>query len=45
MADLELTRTRGDRRLDALEGIGTLRLTGWASRNATAEAGGASWRM
>jgi hypothetical protein len=45
MADLELTRTRGDRRLYALEGVGTLRLTGWASRGAIAEAGGASWRI
>ncbi len=45
MADLELTRTSGDRRLYALGDLGTLRLTGWASRGATAEAGGSTWRI
>jgi hypothetical protein len=45
MADLELARTRGDRRLYALADLGTLRLTGWASRGAIAEAGGRSWRI
>jgi hypothetical protein len=45
MADLELTRTPGDRRLYALDGVGTLRLEGLASRTATAEAGGGSWRI
>ena len=45
MADLELTRTPGDRRLYALEGVGTLRLQGVASRTATAEAGGTTWRI
>jgi len=45
MADLELKRTPGDRRLYALEGVGTLRLEGFASRTATAEAGGGSWRI
>jgi hypothetical protein len=45
MADLELTRTHGDRRLYALEGVGTLRLQGFASRTATAEAAGNSWRI
>ena len=45
MADLELTRTPDDRRLYALEGVGTLRLEGWSSRRATAEAGAASWRI
>jgi hypothetical protein len=45
MVDLELTRTSSDRRLYALEGVGTLRLEGLASRSATAEAGGASWRI
>ncbi len=44
MAELELTRT-GDRRLYALEGVGTLRLMGLASRTATAEAGGRRWRF
>jgi hypothetical protein len=45
MADLELTRTSGGRRIYALDGIGTLRLQGFASRGATAEAAGASWRI
>jgi hypothetical protein len=45
MADLELSRTAGDRRLYALEGVGTLRLEGLASRSATAEAGGRRWRI
>jgi len=45
MADLELTRTRGDPRLYALEGVGTLRLEGLFSRAAIAEGGGASWRV
>ena len=45
MTDLELERTPGDRRLYALEGVGTLRLQGLASRAATAEAGGGSWRI
>ena len=45
MADLELTRTTGDRRLYSLEGVGTLRLQGFASRTATAEAAGTSWRF
>jgi hypothetical protein len=45
MADLELTRTSGGRRTYALDGIGTLRLQGFASRRATAEAAAASWRI
>jgi hypothetical protein len=45
MADLELTRSPDDRRLYALEGVGTLRLEGWSSRRATAEAGPAGWRI
>jgi hypothetical protein len=45
MADLELKRTPGDRRLYALEGVGTLHLKGFASRAATAEAGGRTWRI
>jgi hypothetical protein len=45
MADLELTRTRDDRRLYALEGVGTLRLEGWTSRRATADAGAAAWQL
>jgi hypothetical protein len=45
MANLELRRTSGDRRLYALDGLGTLRLEGIASRTATAEAEGESWRI
>jgi hypothetical protein len=45
MADLELTRTPDDRRLYALEGVGTLRLEGFASRRATAEAGTRAWSI
>ncbi len=46
MADLELTRTAGDRRLYGLQGVGTLRLEGLTSRSATAEAGdGGTWRF
>jgi hypothetical protein len=45
MAELELTRTPADRRLYALDGVGTLRLHGLASRTATAEAGATSWRI
>jgi hypothetical protein len=43
MPNLELTRTREDRRLYALEGVGTLRLEGFFSRSATAEATGSTW--
>ena len=42
---LQLTPTLGDRRLYALNGVGTLRLTGWAARTATAEAGGLAWEI
>jgi len=45
LADLELTRAPTDRRLYALEGVGTLRLRGLASRSATAEADGTSWQI
>jgi hypothetical protein len=45
VGDLELTRASGDRRLYALEGVGTLRLEGLASRAATAEAGEARWQV
>ena len=45
MADLELTRTSGDRRVYALAGIGTLRLQGLISRTAIAEAGDRRWRL
>ena len=36
---------RGDRRLYALAGVGTLRMEGLMSRRALAEAGGVSWRF
>jgi hypothetical protein len=45
MPDLELTRTPGDRRLYALDGVGTMRLEGWFSRTATADADGKKWRF
>jgi hypothetical protein len=45
MTELELKRTPGDRRLYALEGIGTLRLLGLASRTAIAETADGSWRI
>ena len=35
----------GARRLYAIHGVGTLRLTGWGSRTAIAEAGGRAWQM
>src|SRR4051812_13449633 len=43
MIELELTRTREDRRRYVLEGVGTLRLEGLLSRNATFEAGSEYW--
>jgi hypothetical protein len=45
MADLELNRTADDRRLYALEKVGTLRLEGWGSSRATAETGARSWHF
>jgi len=45
MADLELTRSREDRRLYELAGLGTLRLEGMLSRRATADAGGVAWSL
>jgi len=45
MADLELTRSREDRRLYELAGLGTLRLEGMRSRRATADAGGVAWSL
>jgi hypothetical protein len=45
MPDLELTRTRSDRRLYALEDVGTLRLEGLWAHRATAEAGAAVWSL
>jgi hypothetical protein len=45
MAELELTRSREDRRLYVLDGLGSLRLEGLMSRRATATAAGATWRI
>jgi len=45
MADIELKRSQGDRRLYGLDGIGTLRLEGMVSRRATAEAAGRTWQI
>src|SRR5262245_59035105 len=45
MPDLELTRTRDDRRVYSLEGVGSLRLEGAFARSATAEAAGTRWRF
>ena len=45
MVDLELTRAPGDRRLYELKGVGSLRLQGFLSRTAIAEADGRSWRL
>ena len=45
MPELELTRSREDRKLYVLDGVGTLRLQGWLSRGATAEAGGRGWEL
>jgi hypothetical protein len=45
MPELELTRSREDRKLYVLDGVGTLRLHGWLSRTATAEADGRSWEI
>lgn len=43
MTELELRRTATDRRLYALDCIGTLRFEGFWARTATAEADGHSW--
>jgi hypothetical protein len=43
--ELELRRTHHDRRLYALESVGTVRLSGLASRTGIAETGGESWRI
>jgi hypothetical protein len=45
VADFELTRDRGDRRLYTLEGVGTLRLEGWGRRRASADAEGRGWQF
>jgi hypothetical protein len=45
MPELQLTRTREDKNLYALEGVGTLRLRGWLARRASAEAGERSYEI
>ena len=45
MTELELKRTPQDRRLYALDGVGTLRSEGLFSSSWSAEAGGSSWRL
>jgi hypothetical protein len=45
IVDFQLERTAGDRRLYAIDGVGTLRLTGLFSGGATAEANGRRWRF
>jgi hypothetical protein len=45
MPELELTRTPSNRRVYALDGVGTLRLEGLFSRTATAEDDATSWRF
>jgi hypothetical protein len=45
MTDLALTRTQDDRRLYALQGVGTVRLEGWRAPRATAETGVRSWHF
>ncbi|WP_445149790.1 hypothetical protein [Baekduia sp. Peel2402] len=47
MPELELTRTRDDRKAYTLDGVGTLRLRGWTGRAANAETttGEGSWEF
>jgi len=45
MADLELKRMADDRRLYALNGVGTVRVEGWRAPRATAETGSRSWHF
>ena len=45
MAELELTRSRDDRRLFELGALGQLRLEGFMSRRATATAAGMTWQI
>jgi hypothetical protein len=44
MADLELTRDAADKRRYVLDGVGALRLEGFARRRATIEAAGRTWQ-
>jgi hypothetical protein len=43
MAELELTRAPGDRKVYVLDGVGTLRVRGRGRQAAVAEAGGRRW--
>jgi hypothetical protein len=43
VAELELTRSRDDRRLYEIARVGTLRFEGFFARRATAEAGAETW--
>lgn len=45
MRPAELVPSPGDRRLYAVKGIGTVRVTGWTWHAATAEAHGRSWQI
>ena len=45
MAEFELERAAGDRRLYVLGGIGSIRFEGLLSRGATAESNGERWRL
>jgi hypothetical protein len=45
MAEIELTRSREDRNLYELQGVGTLRLRGWLTKGATAQAGARSYEL
>ena len=45
MTELALTRSPGDHRRFELDGVGVLRLGGWASRWATAEVGEQRWGL
>jgi hypothetical protein len=42
---VRLTHIPGERRVYVVRGVGTLRLSGWGSRAATAEGGGLSWQI
>ena len=45
MAELELSRAPGDRRLYILDGVGSIRFEGLLSRAATAESHGERWHL
>ncbi|HST13633.1 MAG TPA: hypothetical protein VLJ44_02140 [Gaiellaceae bacterium] len=45
MAELELSRAPGERRLYVLDGVGSIRFEGLFSRAATAESNGEQWHL